>query len=134
MYRKFIYLFSIVLALGLVGVANGAEGLLGKYYHGTSSNPWNNLILERIDPTVDFNWGGSSPDPSMNADGFTVRWKVRLMGTDKYEPPQVKNPAKEYPVVLASNLKNTRHTLQLKANDSTRPAIRAIRVYRPPMK
>ncbi len=74
MCRKLIFLISIVLALGLVSVTNGAEGLLGEYYHGTSGNPWRELVLERIDPTVDFNWGGASPDPLINADGFTVRW------------------------------------------------------------
>jgi len=30
MYRKIIYLISIVLALGLAGVTNGAEGVLGE--------------------------------------------------------------------------------------------------------
>jgi len=74
MCRKFICLIFIVSVLGLADLANGAEGLLGRYYHGTSGNPWRDLIMERIDPTVNFNWGGSSPDPSMNPDGFTVRW------------------------------------------------------------
>jgi hypothetical protein len=74
MRRKLIYLISIVLVLGLVDVTNGVEGLLGEYFHGSSSDPWRDFIMERIDPTVDFNWGGNSPDPSMNPDGFTVRW------------------------------------------------------------
>ncbi|MBN1804455.1 MAG: hypothetical protein JW837_04330 [Sedimentisphaerales bacterium] len=74
MCRKLIYLASFILALSLAAPANGAEGLQAEYYHGTSSNPWRDLILERIDPTVDFNWGTGSPDPSINVDGFTVRW------------------------------------------------------------
>ena len=60
--------------MSIVGVTNAAEGLLGEYYHGTSGDPWRELVLERIDPTVDFNWGSASPDASINADGFTVRW------------------------------------------------------------
>jgi hypothetical protein len=74
MCRKLIYLVSFVLMLGLVAVVSGAEGLQGQYYHGTAGDPWRTLVLERIDPTVDFNWGGGSPDPSVNADGFTARW------------------------------------------------------------
>ena len=73
MSKKLIYLFTVVLVLGLVGRANGVEGLLGEYYHGSASDPWRELIMERIDLTIDFNWSGA-PDPSMNADGFTVRW------------------------------------------------------------
>ena len=74
MRRKLIFLISFVLTLSLVSVTNAAEGLLGEYHHGTSGDPWRELILERIDPTVDFNWGSASPDPSVNPDGFTVRW------------------------------------------------------------
>ena len=65
---------SLVLLLGLVGLASGTEGLRGEYYHGSSGNPWRDLIMVRIDPTIDFSWGDGSPDPSINIDGFTVRW------------------------------------------------------------
>jgi hypothetical protein len=74
MFRKLIYLFTVVLVLGLVGVASGTEGLRGEYYHGNAGNPWRDLIMVRIDPTIDFSWGNNSPDPSINVDGFTVRW------------------------------------------------------------
>jgi hypothetical protein len=74
MCRKMIYLVSSVLVLGLVGIASGTEGLRGEYYHGSAGNPWRDLIMVRIDPTIDFSWGNGSPDPSINVDGFTVRW------------------------------------------------------------
>ncbi len=74
MCRKLNYLLTVVLMLGLVGVASGTEGLLGRYYHGNSGRPWENLVMERIDPTIDFSWGDGSPDPSMNINNFTVRW------------------------------------------------------------
>ena len=74
MCRKMTYMVSLVLVLGLVGVASGTEGLRGEYYHGSSGNPWRDLIMVRIDPTIDFSWGDGSPDPSINVDGFTVRW------------------------------------------------------------
>jgi hypothetical protein len=74
MSKKLIYLIPFVSMLAMVGLANGAEGLFGQYYRGSPNDPWRDLALERIDPTVNFNWGANSPDPSMNSEGFTVRW------------------------------------------------------------
>jgi len=75
MCRKLVYVVSFVLMLGLVGVASGVEGLLGEYYHGSASDPWQTLVMERMDPTVDFSWGDGSPEPGIvNIDNFTVRW------------------------------------------------------------
>jgi len=74
MCRKLVYLVSLVLMLGLVSVVSGAEGLQGQYYHGTAGDPWRTLVMERIDPTVNFNWGTNSPAPSVNSNNFTVRW------------------------------------------------------------
>jgi len=67
-------------------------------------------------------------------EGFKVHWEVKLMGTDEYTSPTVDNSAKEYPTVLASNLNNGNHTLELMAKDGKRPAINAIVVYKPPYK
>jgi hypothetical protein len=78
MFRKLIYLIPFVLTVAMVGLADGAEGLFGEYYHGSAGDPWQDLRLERIDPTVDFNWGTSSPDPSVNSNNFTVRWTGML--------------------------------------------------------
>ncbi len=66
-------------------------------------------------------------------DGFKVRWQVKLMGTDKYITPQTDAPSKEYPTVLASNLENKTHTLELVATDNNKPAIKAIRIHKPPL-
>jgi len=76
MSKKLIYLISFVLVLGLVGQTSGTEGLKGEYYHATiSANEWQDLVLTRIDPMVDFDWGGNSPEPGVvNPDNFTVRW------------------------------------------------------------
>ena len=78
MNRKLIYWIPLVLAFGLIGIAHGAEGLLGQYYHsaggGPPTDPWETLVMERLDPVVNFNWVAGSPDPSVNADNFAVRW------------------------------------------------------------
>ncbi len=67
-------------------------------------------------------------------DGFKVHWNVELMGSDQYATPAADNPAKEYPTVLASNLDNGSHTLELAAKDGGKPTIKAIVVYKPPYK
>ena len=87
MCRKLVYVVSFVLMLGLVSVASGAEGLFGEYYHGSASDPWQTLVMERIDPTVDFNWGTGSPEPGIvNTDNFTVRWTgmIEVPSSDTY--------------------------------------------------
>ena len=75
MCRKLIYLFTVVLVLGLAGMASAEEGLIGEYYHGSAGDPWDDLVMERLDPTVDFGWGDFSPEPGVvNVDNFKVRW------------------------------------------------------------
>lgn len=46
-------------------------GLKADYYDNTD---FTGTLLTRIDPTVDFDWGNGSPDPSMGSDLFSVRW------------------------------------------------------------
>jgi hypothetical protein len=46
-------------------------GLYGEYYDNMDFTV---LTLARTDPIVNFNWGSGSPDPSMGADQFSVRW------------------------------------------------------------
>ncbi|MFH1882971.1 MAG: PA14 domain-containing protein, partial [Planctomycetota bacterium] len=76
MSKKLIYLIPFVLVLGPVGVAIGTEGLKGEYYHTTiTATTWQVLVLTRIDPTVNFDWGTDSPEPGVvNPDNFAVRW------------------------------------------------------------
>ncbi|MBN2315812.1 MAG: hypothetical protein JXM79_17920, partial [Sedimentisphaerales bacterium] len=75
MSKNLIYIIPLVLAFGLVGIANGVEGIFGQYFEGgPPTEPWDPPVLERLDPTVNFNWGTGSPDPSMAADAFAVRW------------------------------------------------------------
>lgn len=47
-------------------------GLVGEYYNNTDLS---SLQLSRSDPNVNFNWGANSPDPNMESDTFSVRWR-----------------------------------------------------------
>ncbi|MBA7616935.1 hypothetical protein ES703_24238 [subsurface metagenome] len=87
MYRKLFCLVSFVLVLGLAGMAGAEEGLIGEYYHGSASDAWDDLVMERLDPTVDFGWGNGSPEPGVvNVDNFKVRWtgEVEIPSTGTY--------------------------------------------------
>ena len=48
--------------------------MIGDYYSSQAKTFVDPPTLERLDPTVDFNWGAGSPDPSISTDTFTVRW------------------------------------------------------------
>ena len=56
-------------------VEGNGEGLTGSYYNGTD---FDTKIAERIDETVDFDWGEGSPLPDVDADNFTIRWTGRI--------------------------------------------------------
>ncbi len=87
MYRKLFCLVSFVLVPGLAGMAGASEGLIGEYYHGSASGLWDDLVMERLDPTVDFTWGNGSPEPGVvNVDNFKVRWtgEVEIPTTGTY--------------------------------------------------
>jgi hypothetical protein len=38
-------------------------------------NVFGSLLLGRIDPAINFDWGSGSPDPVVPNDGFSIRWK-----------------------------------------------------------
>jgi len=69
-------------------VVGTGTGLRGFYYTSHfSSNAFSGMpTLTRIDPTIDFNFGTGSPDPSISSDFFTIRWsgQVRALDTDTY--------------------------------------------------
>ncbi len=58
-------------------------GLTGDYYN---SSDLTDFALTRQDPNIDFAWGAGSPDPSMGADYFSVRWtgKIQPMFNESY--------------------------------------------------
>src|SRR5439155_270941 len=46
-------------------------GLQGQYYDNID---FTSLKVTRTDASVNYDWGGGSPDPSIGADTFSVRW------------------------------------------------------------
>jgi len=51
-------------------------GLKGEYFNNTALSGKPDLV--RIDPQIQFNWGGGKPDEKINSDRFSVRWTGRL--------------------------------------------------------
>ena len=58
-------------------------GMRGDYYRGMN---FENLVLTRLDPQIDFNWGSGEPDPLVGEDNFSVRWtgEVEAAFTETY--------------------------------------------------
>jgi glucose/arabinose dehydrogenase len=56
----------------------GAKGLRGDYYNDMTLSHW---VLSRVDPIIDFDWGGGSPDAILPNDGFSVRWTGQVVPT-----------------------------------------------------
>lgn len=69
-------------------VSRGAgEGLLGAYFNDPEALFLNRPVWQRIDPVIDFDWGGGSPEADrVDADLFTVRWTgyVEPLVTERY--------------------------------------------------
>jgi hypothetical protein len=51
-------------------------GIKGEYFNNV--NLAGTPVLVRTDPQIDFNWGGASPGPGVNAPLFSVRWTGML--------------------------------------------------------
>jgi len=54
----------------------GGETWLGEYFN--CRDLAGSAVLTRNDGAIDFDWGGGSPDPAVNADNFSVRWTRTL--------------------------------------------------------
>jgi len=58
-------------------------GVRADYYKGMN---FENHVLTRTDPQIDFSWGAAEPAPLVGADSFSVRWtgEVEAVFTEKY--------------------------------------------------
>ncbi len=65
-------------------VTRTGGGVRADYFTGMN---FENLVLNRVDPQIDFNWGDpGGPDPSVGDDNFSVRWsgQVEAAFTETY--------------------------------------------------
>jgi hypothetical protein len=65
-------------------VAGTGGGIRGDYYKGMN---FENFVLTRTDPQINFNWGDpGGPDPAVGDDNFSVRWtgEVEAAFTETY--------------------------------------------------
>ncbi|HEX3134231.1 MAG TPA: PA14 domain-containing protein [Planctomycetota bacterium] len=65
---------AAVIDQWITGLPITGTGLKGDYFASQDKTFNGTPTLTRTDSTVDFNWGGGSPDPLIPADTFTVRW------------------------------------------------------------
>ncbi|MHC4532948.1 MAG: PA14 domain-containing protein, partial [Planctomycetota bacterium] len=64
--------------------AGESGGVKAEYFSGMDLS---NLVLTRVDPQIDFNWGDpGGPDPSVGDDQFSARWtgEVEVAFTETY--------------------------------------------------
>ncbi|MEV0201648.1 PA14 domain-containing protein [Nonomuraea sp. NPDC050691] len=59
----------------------GEQGLKATYFDNADLT---GASVTRVDPTVNFDWGASSPDPAIGPDTFSVRWTGKVVA-DKAE-------------------------------------------------
>ena len=73
-------------ALVTKGPATYLSGLLGEYHDGTDLAAAK-LLLRRIDPGIDFDWGEGSPLRGADKDGFSCRWtgELKVPADGRYE-------------------------------------------------
>ena len=57
--------------LGFTTIGESGIGLRGDYYTGQN---YDDFVLTRIDPQIDFGWGDTSPDVAIGSNNFSVRW------------------------------------------------------------
>ena len=56
---------------------NGSEGLQAEYFNNITTK--GDAAVKRIDKTIDFHWTLYAPDPTLQADFFSVRWTGKLI-------------------------------------------------------
>jgi PA14 domain len=52
------------------------------YGYGLQSLSNNTLALNRIDPTINFDWRGGAPDSKVNADNFSAEWTGQILAPE----------------------------------------------------
>jgi glucose/arabinose dehydrogenase len=66
---------SAPLNINSFSQASSGDGLYGEYY---DNQDFTNLKLTRVDQTVNFDFGSRSPNASIGADTFSIRWTGKV--------------------------------------------------------
>lgn len=66
-------LLSLATLVQAAPLTQTTSAWTGAYY--ANRNLQGDPVLVRNDPTIDFSWGSKSPDPTLPADDFSVRWQ-----------------------------------------------------------
>ncbi len=61
-----------------VALGNSGGGLLGEYFRSKSDRK-KGKSKTRIDPAIDFQWGGGAPMKGLSSDKFYVQWTGKIM-------------------------------------------------------
>jgi hypothetical protein len=66
------------------GKAGSGTGLQGNYF--ATANLSGPVVLSRVDPQINFDWGGGAPGPSLPSTNFSVRWtgQIEAVYTEQY--------------------------------------------------
>ncbi len=63
------------VALSTPPLNGTGTGLTGNYFNGMN---FETPVYNRTDATINFDWGGGSPNAAVNADGFSARWTGQI--------------------------------------------------------
>ena len=61
-----------IIAEWINNISPNTGGLTATYFNNMD---FTDEALNRLDPTIDFNWGNGSPDPVIDVNTFSVRWE-----------------------------------------------------------
>ncbi len=77
-----------VNAIQLVALTPGSgTGLLGHYFNDPADGThFNTPIFDRVDKTINFDWGGDAPGDGVQSDNFSIRWtgQIQPQFTENY--------------------------------------------------
>lgn len=77
LYRRIVWVIGLAMALVILALGGRPAHAQDAQWLGQF---WNNrdlsgpAVLGRFENTIDFDWMGGSPDPSINNDNFSARW------------------------------------------------------------
>ena len=58
---------------------SAVEGVAASYYESEEAGEFTRLVVARVEPNIDFQWGGGSPDPAVPDNEFAARFTGTLV-------------------------------------------------------